>query len=244
MPWNDKQADRYEQWFTSPMGQFILDRESRLLQRLISTWPRRKQRLLDVGCGAGHFSHMFWEWGFDVSGIDPSPAMLRLARKCMGGRVDLRVGVAERLPYDDNEFDFVSLITMLEFSNEPEMAIAEAARVARKGMVIGFLNKHSLYYLTHVRSRKTVKDSMWTGSSWFSWWEMQRLITAAIGKQWMLARSVLPGPVWTWRRLPPFKQACGILLPPFVGTFVGVRVDLLGGPAKTPLMAWKTEPSV
>jgi SAM-dependent methyltransferase len=162
----------------------------------------------------------------------------------MGARVDLRVGVAERLPYDDNEFDFVSLITVLEFCDDPQTAIAEAARVARKGLIVGFLNRHSLYYLTHVRSRKSGKDSLWAGSSWFSWWEMQRMINGTIGRQWLLARSVLPGPVWTWRKLPPFKQACGLLLPPYVGTFAAVRIDLLGGPARTPLMAWKTEPSI
>ncbi|PIE69150.1 MAG: methyltransferase type 11 [Deltaproteobacteria bacterium] len=244
MPWNDQQADRYEQWFATPLGRFVLDQESRLLQRLVASWPRRRQGLLDVGCGAGHFSHKFWEWGFEVSGVDPSPAMLRLARKRMGEGSDLRVGVAEHLPYNDNDFDFVSLITVLEFCEEPELALAEAMRVARKGVIIGFLNRHSLYYLTHVRFRTEDKDSLWADSTWLSWWEMQRLIHTSIGKPWMLARSVLAGPVWTWRQWPLFKGFCGMLLPPFIGSFAAVRVDLLRQPAKTPLLAWKTEPSL
>ena len=244
MKWSNKQAERYEHWFTTPTGRFVLDRESRLLQRMISTWPRRKQKLVDIGCGAGHFAHMFWEWGFDVSGIDGSPAMLKRARERMGNQMELQVGVAERLPYDDNEFDFATLITVLEFCDDPVAAIAEAARVARKGIVIGFLNRYSLYYLFQVRSRRNLPESMWAESSWFTWGEMQKCIVAALGRQPLCARSVLPGPMCSWRATPPFKQLGGVLLPPYMGAFVTVRIDLLGQPVKTPLMAWKTEPSL
>ena len=244
MSWSNKQAERYEHWFTTPKGRFVLERESHLLQRMISTWPRRKQGLVDIGCGAGHFSQMFWEWGFDVSGIDASPAMLKRTRARMGQHVDLRVGVAERLPYDDNEFDFAALITVLEFCDDPAAAIVEAARVARKGIIIGFLNRYSLYYMLHIRSQCRCPESVWAGSSWFTWREMQKCITGALGQHRLAARSVLPGPVWSWRAAPPFKQVCGVLLPPFIGSFVAVRIDLLGQPVKTPLMAWNTEPSL
>ncbi|MDD4648893.1 MAG: methyltransferase domain-containing protein [Desulfoplanes sp.] len=244
MNWSNTQAEQYEHWFTTPKGRFVLDRESRLLQRMISTWPRRKQKLVDIGCGAGHFAHMFWEWGFDVSGIDASPAMLKRARVLMDKHMQLQVGVAERLPYDDNEFDFAALITVLEFCDDPVAAIAEAARVARKGLVIGFLNRYSLYYLLHVRSQRKLLESVWAKSFWFSWWEMQRCIISALGRQSLCARSVLPGPMCSWRATPLFKQLGGVLLPPYLGAFVTVRIDLLGEPVKTPLMAWNTEPSL
>ncbi|MFA6810303.1 MAG: methyltransferase domain-containing protein [Desulfoplanes sp.] len=244
MNWSNTQAEQYEHWFTTPKGRFVLDRESRLLQRMISTWPRRKQKLVDIGCGAGHFAHMFWEWGFDVSGIDASPAMLKRARVLMDKHMQLQVGVAERLPYDDNEFDFAALITVLEFCDDPVAVIAEAARVARKGLVIGFLNRYSLYYLLHVRSQRKLLESVWAKSFWFSWWEMQRCIISALGRQPLCARSVLPGPMCSWRATPFFKQLGGVLLPPYLGAFVTVRIDLLGEPVKTPLMAWNTEPSL
>jgi ubiquinone/menaquinone biosynthesis C-methylase UbiE len=36
--------------------------------------------LIDVGCGPGHHAHLFAEWGFEVVGLDASPAMIELAR--------------------------------------------------------------------------------------------------------------------------------------------------------------------
>ncbi|NCC94898.1 MAG: methyltransferase domain-containing protein, partial [Opitutae bacterium] len=46
----------------------------------MAPWPRRKQKLLDIGCGTGMFLEFFWSCGFDLTGMDKSPDMLARAR--------------------------------------------------------------------------------------------------------------------------------------------------------------------
>ncbi len=55
-----------------------LEREAPFFQRLFS--EKRIKRVLDLGCGTGHHSKLFQKWGCDVVAVDPSPAMLRIAR--------------------------------------------------------------------------------------------------------------------------------------------------------------------
>lgn len=221
------------------MGRYVLAREKRFLQHMVSPWPRRRQHLLEVGCGSGFFLEMFWEAGFDVTGIDRSPAMVTRARDRMGYRVDFHLGMAEELPFDDNEFDFVALITVLEFCDDPARALREAHRVARKGVLVGFLNRFSLYYLSHGRKGKGRKSGLLRSAKWFSWPEMKRLLTENLGCHPMQSRSILPGPTSTWKALPGLNQFNELPLFPWCGSFAAVRVDLFGKPVVTPLLQWK-----
>jgi SAM-dependent methyltransferase len=237
--WTEETVQRYEQWFDSPLGRYVLAREKRFLQHMISPWPRRRQHLLEVGCGTGFFLEMFWEAGFDVTGVDRAPTMISRARERMGDRVDFHLGVAEELPFDDNEFDFVSLITVLEFCDDPARALCEAHRVARKGVLVGFLNRYSLYYLSRGRKRKGRETGLLRNATWFSWPEMKRILIETMGTHPMQARSILLGPPSTWRSCPGVNQFNELPLFPWCGAFAAVRVDLYGKPVVTPLLQWK-----
>jgi ubiquinone/menaquinone biosynthesis C-methylase UbiE len=79
--------------------------------RMIS--PRVGMRVLDVGCGTGAQLERYVAAHCDVAGIDASPAMLGRARKRLGEAVDLRLGDAQRLPFDDGMFDVVTATLVL-----------------------------------------------------------------------------------------------------------------------------------
>ena len=81
--------------------------------------PAGPKSVLEVGCGTGLFLEWFAQGGHQVTGLDPSPYMLNLARRRVPERVALDRGYAEDLPYEDNAFDTVALITTLEFVNDP-----------------------------------------------------------------------------------------------------------------------------
>lgn len=238
---SEKTAAEYDHWFETEAGRFAFLQEKKLIQHLVSAWPRRKQSLLDIGCGTGVFLQLFWESGFDVYGMDSSAGMLARARQKMGHRVDLHLGKAQHLPFDDNEFDFSSIITVLEFCREPDRVIREAARVSKKGMLICHLNKTSFYYLnTRFSSSKSRK--MLKSARWFTFGQMKRLIRENLGPRHIYALSVLPGTKTIWKDhwLTRYLHVC--FWPPFMGTFTGIRVDLLDhDPLKTPLMAIKKE---
>jgi SAM-dependent methyltransferase len=239
--WDEVQAERYEKWFQSEEGSFAYALESRLLKLLVSRWPRRGQKLLEIGCGPGIFLELFWEVGFDVYGIDASPAMLKRARRRLGKQAVFHQGHAEHLPFEDKEYDFSVMITVLEFSDDPAAALAEACRVARKGVLVAFLNRNSLYYLLKGKTWPWAHTGSLREANWFTCRDMRGMLVAVNGHRPMRFRSVLPGPPSTWRNRPPWNWLNGITLPGGLGAFCAVRADFTGEKPFTPLYAFKTE---
>ncbi len=242
MVWDGFDAEQFDKWFRTPEGKFALDQELRIMDHMISAWPRRKSKLLEIGCGTGIFLEHLYRCGFDVTGIDHSPVMLQAARKRMGNKASLHLCNGERLAFDDKEFDFTVLWTVLEFSDDPDAMLKEAARVSAGGVLVGFLNRHSIYFLTHGRMWPWASTSTLRKARWFSLPQMHRKIIRASGFIPKSTRSVLPGPMWSWKDASPWKQINGIIYPPFFGAFTASRVDFIGRKPLTPLPAWKTAP--
>jgi len=136
-----EEATAHNDWRATPRGRYLDGRIKSLILDL--TAPRAGERLLDIGCGSGEHLCLFRRKGCDVTGIDPSPFMLDLARQRLEHRVDLHQGRAEDLLFSDNEFDIVTLITSLEFTDDPGRAVAEAIRVCRGRVFIGVMNCYS-----------------------------------------------------------------------------------------------------
>jgi SAM-dependent methyltransferase len=141
----------YDDWQATPAGRYLNGRIKSLILDLTS--PRAGERLLDIGCGSGDHLNLFRKKGCDVTGLDPSPLMLDQARQRLAHRAELRQGRAEDLPFSDNEFDIVTLIASLEFTDDPALAVAEAIRVCRGRVFVGVMNHYSLIGVQgHLRS--------------------------------------------------------------------------------------------
>jgi ubiquinone/menaquinone biosynthesis C-methylase UbiE len=69
--------------------------------------PRAGMAVLDIGCGTGSHLELYKRFRCDVHGIDPSPAMLAVARRKLGDSAALHLGDASNMPYDDRSFDLV-----------------------------------------------------------------------------------------------------------------------------------------
>jgi ubiquinone/menaquinone biosynthesis C-methylase UbiE len=69
------------------------------------------------------------------------------------GDVNYVEGDAQRLPFNDNSFDYCIAITSLCFISHPAQVVAEMWRASRKGVLLGRLNRKSiLYYQKHGKS--------------------------------------------------------------------------------------------
>ena len=79
MIFDKKAAQSYDDWFQTPTGLYIDRREKELILNLVA--PKEGERLLDVGCGTGNHLLFFRRKGCDVTGLEPSPYMLDIARK-------------------------------------------------------------------------------------------------------------------------------------------------------------------
>ncbi|WJW76507.1 class I SAM-dependent methyltransferase [Thiohalobacter sp. IOR34] len=160
---------RYEAWYRTPRGRWIAEREFGLMMRLLQ--PELDRSLLDVGCGTGQFSRRFAAAGLRVTGLDPAPAMLHHAR-LLGGGMDYVEGSALALPFNDASFDYCAAVTSLCFVADPGRALAEMWRVARRGVVLGLLNRHSVLY------RRKQGQGGYAGARWDSLAEVRRWCAA------------------------------------------------------------------
>lgn len=97
------------------------------------------RRWLDVGCGTGVLSAAILATCApeSVDGVDPSEGFLEAAVSELGGRVTFHRATASALPIDDASVDVVVSGLVLNFLPDLDAALAEMARVAVDGGVIG-----------------------------------------------------------------------------------------------------------
>jgi SAM-dependent methyltransferase len=98
---------------------------------------RPGQRALDVGCGAGALTEPLAHLvGADqLVAIDPDPDAIAACRARLPD-VDVRVGSAEALPCEDDEFDAVLAQLVVGLLTDAAQGVAEMRRVARPGAAV------------------------------------------------------------------------------------------------------------
>lgn len=91
-------------------------------------------RVLDVGMGTGLVAKQAADLVGDpcmVTGVDPSPGMIRSAK--LPGGVTVVEGRAERIPLADGMYDFLSMGYALRHVSDMSVAFAEFRRVLKPG---------------------------------------------------------------------------------------------------------------
>jgi SAM-dependent methyltransferase len=216
-------ARRYDQWFSKRKNRLAADLESRLMLGMLA--PNAGESVLDIGCGTGASSQPLLEEGLDVTGIDPSPYMLDIMAETLGDRVSLYRGVAEDLPFDDNSFNHACLFTSLEFVDDPQQALAEAFRVAKDRVFIGFLNSYALTGIGR-RVHGIFTPTIYNRASFFSVWEIKSMARKLMGTVPVSWRTVcqFPGP---WNRWMKQFEGSGLVQRFPFGTFAGMVVTLV-----------------
>jgi 2-polyprenyl-3-methyl-5-hydroxy-6-metoxy-1,4-benzoquinol methylase len=90
------------------------------------------ERVLDLGCGRGYWAGKAARAGADVVAYDVKRE--RVARAAIRyPRVRFVHGSAEETGLEDESFDVVLILSVLEHTAEPERVLAEIARVLRPG---------------------------------------------------------------------------------------------------------------
>ena len=216
-------AKRYNQWMLKRRNRFAADLESRLMLGMLD--PVAGESVLDIGCGTGASIIPLLEKGLDVTGIDPSPYMLDILSATVGNRVSLYRGIAEDLPFDDNSFNHACLFTCLEFVDNPEKALAEAFRVAKDRVFIGFLNRYALTGIGR-RVQGIFTPTIYNRANFFSVWEIKSMVRKLMGPVPVCWRTVcqFPGPWGIWMKQ---IEGSGLVQRFPFGTFAGIVVTLV-----------------
>ena len=111
-------------------------------------------KLLDIGCGAGLFCNPMAEKGLAVTGIDLSEPSLAIAQQHDRTKnVRYLRASAEKLPFENESFDCVAALDLLEHVEHPEAVIREAARVLKKEGLFFFhtFNRNLLSWLLVIK---------------------------------------------------------------------------------------------
>ncbi len=94
--------------------------------------------VLDAGCGEGFALDFLTDRHPDVrfTGMDLSKEAIAYAEAHFGEKATFRTGSIYKLPFSDNSFDTVLCSEVLEHLDEPDRAVEELKRVARRHVLI------------------------------------------------------------------------------------------------------------
>ncbi|HEX2052158.1 MAG TPA: class I SAM-dependent methyltransferase [Actinomycetota bacterium] len=121
----------------------------------------RDRRIVDIGCGDGHFTSRFYRENKPayIVGMDPSPKAVEVAQKnAVAGRIEFVVGDGHSLPWEKDSFDLALIQGVLHHDDIPQKTIAEALRVAPEVMILEpngnnvilkVIEKTSRYHIEH-----------------------------------------------------------------------------------------------
>lgn len=212
MPWEifERIARRYEGWYTTPHGAHADQAECALLEWLLSFFPDAHS-VLEVGCGTGHFTIWLGKQGWRTLGIDRAPAMLSELRQRVP-TLPVILSDAHRLPVRRGAVDLVLFVTTIEFLEEPTIALMEAVRVARQGLLVVVLNRWSQGGLSR-RWGPQARGSLLGQARDFSLGSLRVLVQKAAGERLQKIHwtsTLFPDGLW-WVRAPvPVGDVIGI----------------------------------
>ncbi len=146
-------AEEYDEW---------LDRYPAIFQSKLfaikAVWPSGDKLVtLEVGAATGRVSQAL----SIREALDSAPAMCRLAEQ---RSVATMPGIAEDLPYQDQQFDAILINGSISQFADPRRALREAYRVLKTGgeLIVSFIERSSrlgLYYETHRLQERFLKKA-------------------------------------------------------------------------------------
>jgi len=101
------------------------------LDAIASSIPNHKiRKILDLGCGTGRFTSALGDaFGCQVIGVEPSQAMLNIARSSQSLNIEWKQGSAEELPLENETVDLVFMSQVFHHLVRPQRALREIHRV-------------------------------------------------------------------------------------------------------------------
>ena len=122
----DRYWKRYEEWFEK--NKYVYLSEVKCLEKLIP----KKGTGMEVGIGSGRFALPF---GIKI-GIEPSEKMANI---CLKKGIFVVKGVAENLPFFDESFDYILMVTTVCFVDDIMKSFSEVYRVLKGNLLLGLL---------------------------------------------------------------------------------------------------------
>ncbi|MEW6657335.1 MAG: class I SAM-dependent methyltransferase [Thermodesulfobacteriota bacterium] len=142
----EESAQEYDEWFVR--HEFAYQSELAAIKAFL---PKKGQGL-EIGVGTGRFAAAL---GIKV-GVEPAKAMAVIARE---RGIEVYEAYAEKLPFEDESFNFILMVTVLCFLPDPFSALREATRVLKPQgrLVIGMIDPDSPLGRSYMENKERSK---------------------------------------------------------------------------------------
>ena len=177
----EKHSDAYDEWFNKNID--LYEAELEAIRQLI---PPPGAKGMEVGIGSGKFAVPL---GIKI-GVEPSEKM---AIKARTRGLNVYPGVAEELPFSDNSYDFVLMVTTICFVDDVVKSLREAFRILNPGgcIIVGFVDKES--ELGRKYEDKREKSKFYKDATFFSAQEVLRYLKDAGFKIEKIRQNLIAG---------------------------------------------------
>ena len=139
-------------WHKLMQQQRLKRAEIKLLR--IENLMGKNDRLLDIGTGNGALAHLLKQKGYAIETVD-------VGNKSTFEAISPTVYDGKTLPFKDNHFDTVLIITVLHHSPQPEAILKEARRVGKLVIVMEDIYSNTAQkYLTYITD-SLVNNEFW-----------------------------------------------------------------------------------
>ena len=128
-----EQADLETALSRIPEADAFVDRQLKRIEPFFPLSP--PARVLDVGAAQGVWLTALAKRGFQAVGVEPWEAAIEVSHelsKQTGMQLDIRPGVAESLPFEDESVDFVHAYSVMEHVDAPDQVWSEVSRILRR----------------------------------------------------------------------------------------------------------------
>jgi ubiquinone/menaquinone biosynthesis C-methylase UbiE len=218
----DSVADTYDKWYETAEGAMYDRLEKKAISKhLLRNVQRRK--LLEIGCGTGHWSQFFSEFGFEVTGVDVSERMINVAKSKGIPNTSFQIADGHSLPFKNGTFDVTAAIVTLEFVRDAELVLREMVRCTRTPggqLLIGVLN--ALAPLNC--KRQLYPESLYSKARLFSPMQLKQLLES-FGQTHTSVVGFIPEQERLLPLAPVTDLICRLLHRPS-GVFIAVEVRL------------------
>lgn len=141
---SDDRKQKITEYWTKRSDSFQEQRRAELHDDIAQRWlkeilqyvPKKRLKILDVGCGSGFFTILMAQQGHEVIGVDLTADMITRARELAAEEkadCTFQVMDAENLEFADEAFDMVISRNLTWTLPDAERAYSEWLRVLKKG---------------------------------------------------------------------------------------------------------------
>lgn len=166
----DDTAQKYDSWYDTPTGRAVDHVEHQVFASLFK--PNGK-KILEIGCGTGLYTLRMAEQGFDITALDISPEMMKIAREKIqksGKEARFILGDIKELLDDLESYHGIFSMTAFEFIPEPETILKKLYKKLHPDgcLVIGVIADNSSWSTLYRESAKADPGSVFSHAHFFT----------------------------------------------------------------------------